>query len=885
MKKMTSKEIRQNFLDFFKSKGHRIEGSAPIVRKNDPTLMFTNSGMAPFKDFFLGNNQPPSPRIADTQKCLRVSGKHNDLEEVGIDSYHHTMFEMLGNWSFGDYFKKEAIEWAWSLLTEVYQLPKDRLYVTIFEGNKEDGVERDVEALEIWKQFLPAEKILDFGRKDNFWEMGDTGPCGPCSEIHVDLRSDEEIALKPGVELVNQDHPQVVEIWNLVFMQFNRMENGSLVPLPSKHVDTGMGFERLCMAIQGKKSNYETDVFSGYIQFLEKKTGITYTNSYELSAKSDIAFRVIADHIRAVSFAIADGQLPENTGAGYVIRRILRRAVRYYFSFLQVKEPIMHELVALLAEDFKDVFPELHSQKDLVAKVIYEEERSFLKTLEEGLKRMDLLLQDSDGVIDGKSAFELYDTFGFPIDLTRLIASEKGISIDEVGFEAALLEQKNRSRKDAEKSIGDWTQVVDDIEVDFLGYDSAEVEGVKIVKYRKIKAKNKEYFQLVLDKTPFYAESGGQVGDLGTLTFEDGSVLQVVDTQKENNLIVHLVNKLPDNPNMKATAKIDYARRKLIENNHTATHLLHAALRQVLGTHVHQKGSLVQEKNLRFDFSHFQKMTTEEIEKIEQIVNQKIRENITKKEQRELSLEEASKEGAMMLFGEKYGEKVRVITFGDDYSKELCGGCHVRATGDIGFFKIIGESAVAAGIRRVEAITAEAAESYVSNEMNLLQEVRNLLKNPKDLTQAVQSIQDNIKLLEKQIDELMAEKASRLKDNLVKEVAKVGELSTLFAKVELDNGKYAKNLVHEIEDKTGPIIIGLGFLQNDKPQILLLISKELSEKYQLDAGAIVRQAAKQIQGGGGGQKFFATAGGNDPSGLNAALEEMKSIVSEKIKSL
>lgn len=880
---MTSKEIRQRFLDFFRSKGHRIESSAPIVRKNDPTLMFTNSGMAPFKDFFLGNSQPPAPRIADTQKCLRVSGKHNDLEEVGIDSYHHTMFEMLGNWSFGDYFKKEAIAWAWELLTGIYQLPEDRLYVTIFEGNEEDGVQRDEEAFEIWKNYLPAGRILDFGRKDNFWEMGDTGPCGPCSEIHIDLRSDEEIALKPGVELVNQDHPQVVEIWNLVFMQFNRMENGDLVPLPSKHVDTGMGFERLCMAIQGKKSNYETDVFTGYIRFLEKRTGIVYTNSYRPDAKSDIAFRVIADHIRAVSFAIADGQLPENTGAGYVIRRILRRAVRYYFSFLQVKEPLLHELVALLAEDFKDVFPELYSQRELVAKVIFEEERSFLKTLEEGLKRMDVLLQNSKGEIDGKSAFELYDTFGFPIDLTRLIASEKGITIDEAGFESALLEQKNRSRKDAEKSVGDWTQVKDDAEVEFLGYDTSVVENVEVVKYRRITAKNKEFFQLVLDKTPFYGESGGQVGDVGTITFEDGSVVNVIDTLKENNLIVHIVNKLPENPHLKAVAKINHGRRLLIENNHTATHLLHAALRQVLGTHVHQKGSLVQDKNLRFDFSHFQKVTAEEIEQIERIVNQKIRENISKEEQREVDLEEASEAGAMMLFGEKYGEKVRIITFGEDYSKELCGGCHVRATGDIGFFKIIGESAVAAGIRRIEAITAEAAENYIAHEIGLLQEVRNLLKNPKDLVGTIQSMQDNFKLLEKQVDELQAEKAAGLKDNLLEEVQKYNEISSVFAKVELDNGKYAKNIAYEIEDKLGSVVVGLGFIQNQKPQILLLISKDISEKFGLDAGGIIRQAAQHIQGGGGGQKFFATAGGNNPGGLAAALEEMKAIVSEKIK--
>ncbi len=884
---MTSKEIRKAFFDFFISKDHRIEPSAPIVRKNDPTLMFTNSGMAPFKDFFLGNAKPSHPRIADTQKCLRVSGKHNDLEEVGIDSYHHTMFEMLGNWSFGDYFKKEAIEWAWELLTVVYMLPKERLYVSVFAGSEEDGLGKDEEAFNLWKQFIAEDKILAFDKKDNFWEMGDTGPCGPCSEIHVDLRDEEEILKIPGKDLVNRDHPQVIEVWNLVFMQYNRLESGQLVPLPARHVDTGMGFERLCMALQGKKSNYDTDIFSAYIRFLEKKTGIKYTGSYDRTAKKDIAFRVIVDHIRAVSFAIADGQLPDNTGAGYVIRRILRRAVRYYFSFLDVKEPLLFELVELLAIDFKDIFPGLFDQKDLVTKVILEEERSFLRTLDEGLKRIDILIKESKlgsstPILDGKAAFELYDTFGFPIDLTRLIISEHNISLDEKGFEDALQVQKNRSKKDAQKTVGDWNQILSDNSVDFLGYDQSEVENSKVVKYRTVMAKGKEIYQIVLDKTPFYGESGGQVGDTGTLSFPNGQIINVIDTQKENNLIIHITEELPDDISGNVIAKIDSNRRKRIENNHSATHLLHSALRQVLGNHVQQKGSLVNEEYLRFDFSHYQKVTDEELERVEKLVNAKIRENIQRKEARAIGIEQAKEAEAMMLFGEKYGDTVRMITFDENYSIELCGGCHVKATGDIGMFKLVSEGAVAAGIRRIECITGETAENYFRTEIALLNEIRDIFKNPKEITQAVLNLQDSNKLLEKQIDELRMKQAQGLKEGLLNQTELKNGINILVRFIDIDNGKTLKNLIYDIENQIQPAVIGFGFIQDSKPQLMLLITKTVCEIHQLDAGQIIRKAASHIRGGGGGQKVFATAGGTFSEGLEDALKTMKNEIIEAL---
>jgi alanyl-tRNA synthetase len=879
---MTSKEIRQAFFDFFRERQHHIESSAPIVRKNDPTLMFTNSGMAPFKDYFLGNQEAPYPRIADTQKCLRVSGKHNDLEEVGRDSYHHTMFEMLGNWSFGDYFKEEAIQWAWQLLTEVYQLPKDRLYVTLFEGNAAEGVDRDREAENIWQKYLDKERILAFDKKDNFWEMGETGPCGPCTEIHIDLRDDLERAQIPGKDLVNRDHPQVVEIWNLVFMQYNRLENQQLVPLPQKHVDTGMGFERLCMAIQGKKSNYDTDVFQHYLAFLEGKTGKKYQGTYTEDNKVDIAFRVLVDHIRAVAFTIADGQLPDSTGAGYVVRRILRRAVRYYFSFLDVKEPLLYQMVPLLAKDFEEIFPELAAQQELVGKVILEEEKSFLRTLEEGLKRMDLLLKENAEILDGKTVFELYDTFGFPIDLTRLIALENGLSIDEEGFEKALLEQKERSRKDAQKSVGDWMQVKASNTVEFVGYDTLSLAHTEVTKYRKIKAKGKELYQLVLESTPFYAESGGQVGDTGWLTWENGQSLEVLDTQRENELIVHLLTQLPDSLEGKVKAEVNSERRKDIQNNHSATHLLHAALREILGTHVHQKGSLVEKEYLRFDFSHFQKVTEEELKAIEQRVNEKIRANIPLEESRDLPLEVARERGAMMLFGEKYGEKVRMITFGQDYSVELCGGCHVPATGHIGFFKITSESAVAAGVRRIEALTGSAAEHYLREELETLQGLRKMLKNPKDLLTALQQIQDQNKQLEKQIEALQSRQAGQLKQSLLERFQTQNGAHTLFELLPLDDAKAVKNLLFEMQQSHPHSIIGVGFVEKEKPQLMLLIAQSLVESQGWDAGKIIRNAAQKIKGGGGGQKFFASAGGSDAQGLAAALQSMEQAIKTQL---
>jgi alanyl-tRNA synthetase len=726
---MTSSEIRQQFLDFFESKGHKIVPSSPLINKDDPTLMFTNSGMVQFKDYFLGNKKVQYSRIADTQKCLRVSGKHNDLEDVGYDGTHHTMFEMLGNWSFGDYFKEDAIAWSWELLTEVYKLPKDRLYATVFGGDEKENLEPDNEALEFWKKYLPDDHILYGNKKDNFWEMGDQGPCGPCSEIHFDMRDDADRKAVPGETLVNQDDPLVVEIWNNVFMQFNRKADSSLEPLPNKHVDTGMGFERLCMILQGVRASYDTDVFSPFIKFIEEKSKIKYKGSYERDAKSDIAMRVIVDHIRAVAFTMADGEMPGNGGASYVIRRILRRAVRYYYSFLNIKEPFMHSMISLLASEFKNVFPELYAQKDFVAKVILEEERSFLRTLEGGLKRMDQL-DIQNKTIDGQTAFELYDTFGFPIDLTRLIASEKGLEIDEAGFDSALMAQKTRSRAAAEKQVGDWVDVYGDHKVQFVGYDQQKVDSAQVIKYRIVKEVKDTYYQIVLNRTPFYAEGGGQVGDKGTMVF-NGEHIKVLDTKRENELIIHFVDKLPAEINDdKVNAAINVERRKLIENNHSATHLMHAALRQVLGTHVQQKGSLVNEHNLRFDFSHFQKVSDEEVAEIELIVNQKIRENISLEEARSIPIAEARESGAMMLFGEKYGETVRMITFDKDYSRELCGGCHVPATGSIGLFKIVTESAIAAGVRRIEAMTGAGAMDYLNSQVAELQEIKEIVKNP-----------------------------------------------------------------------------------------------------------------------------------------------------------
>jgi alanyl-tRNA synthetase len=874
---MTAKEIRQQFLDFFESKGHKIVPSAPIVMKDDPTLMFTNAGMNQFKDLFLGNQEPTHRRIADTQKCLRVSGKHNDLEEVGRDSYHHTMFEMLGNWSVGDYFKKEAIEWAWELLTDVYGLPKDRLYVTIFEGDPSEDLERDQDAYDFWKEHIAEDRILNGNKKDNFWEMGNTGPCGPCSEIHIDLRDDEARQQLDGKELVNQDDPLVVEIWNLVFIQFNRKSDGSLETLPEQHVDTGMGFERLTMAMQGKYSNYETDIFTPFIAFLEKESGIKYTNQYKEEAKSDIAMRVVVDHIRAVAFAIADGQLPSNTGAGYVIRRILRRAVRYYYSFLNIQEPLLYKLIPMLADAFADVFPEILSQKDQVAKVIQGEEATFLNTLENGLKRFESL-EVADGTIVGEDAFELYDTYGFPIDLTRLIASEKGLKVDEEGFEEALEVQKKRSREATKREVGDWEVLRDGEDVLFVGYDELEVENAHVLKYRTVKVKKKDQFQVVLNRTPFYPEGGGQVGDQGWMWFGEEKI-RVVDTKKENDLIIHFLAKLPGNMEAPVRGQVDAQKRHLTENNHTATHLMHAALREVLGDHVQQKGSLLNEEYLRFDFSHFQKVTDEELDQIEHLVNLKIRENLSREEARQISIEEAKAAGAMMLFGEKYGDRVRMITFGPDYSRELCGGCHVPATGQIGFFKITSESGVAAGIRRVEAVTADRAEQYLHAELEELQAVRELFKNAPKPSKNVIALQEENKKLQKQIDQLLQEQANAVKTDLLKQVQTINGRSVLAAVVPINDSGALKNLAFQLERELENSVVVLGASVSGKPQLMISISKNLTEgDNALNAGQMVRELARHIKGGGGGQPFFATAGGKEAAGLQAAIDGVKALV-------
>ncbi len=871
---MNSKEIRQHFFDFFARKGHKIVPSAPIVLKNDPTLMFTNAGMNQFKDYFLGTKEAVVKRVADTQKCLRVSGKHNDLEEVGRDSYHHTMFEMLGNWSFGDYFKKEAIAWAWELLTEDLGLEKDRLYVSVFGGDAVENLERDNEAAEYWKEYVDENRILYFDKKDNFWEMGDTGPCGPCSEIHIDLRSDSERKAMNGKVLVNADHPQVVEIWNLVFIQFNRKAGGELEELPEKHVDTGMGFERLCMALQGKTSNYDTDIFSPYIAYISQECHIPYTGKYDDSSFTDIAMRVIVDHVRAVAFTIADGELPSNTGAGYVIRRILRRAIRYYYSFLNIKHPFIHQLVPRLANDFAEVFPEIKAQEDFVGKVILEEEKSFLRTLESGLKRIETI-DVQDNLMDGQTAFELYDTYGFPIDLTRLIAEEKNWKVDEEGFEKALSEQRERARADAKRETGDW-QIIDDVKtVSFFGYDQLELSDVHVVRYRTLIAKKKEIYQLVFDKTPFYAEGGGQVGDSGLL-ISDQEEIKVLNTKRENDLIIHQVNQLPENISGSFTAKVNSSKRKLTENNHTATHLLHAALREVLGDHVQQKGSLVKDDHLRFDFSHFQKMTGEEIQKVEEIVNQKVRQNIKKQEDRSVPIKEAKSAGAMMLFGEKYGDTVRMITFDPEYSVELCGGCHVDYTGKIGLFKIVSESAIAAGVRRIEAVTADAAEDFINKEISELEEVRSLFKNPVGVANSIQTLQEENKTLKKELEELMSLKANTLKSELINQVATIKGIKVVRGIVENLDGKAVKNLLHNIEKEIGKGVVLLGIKDNGKAQLQLLISKSLTEKYH--AGNMIRELAKEISGGGGGQPFFASAGGKNSSGLQNALEKLNELL-------
>jgi alanyl-tRNA synthetase len=885
---MTATEIRQAFLDFFVSKGHVIVPSAPIVIKNDPTLMFTNAGMNQFKDIFLGEAPAKATRVADTQRCLRVSGKHNDLEEVGIDTYHHTMFEMLGNWSFGDYFKKEAIAWSWELLTEVYKLPKDRLYVTYFEGDEKEGLEIDTETYNLWKQFVDEAHILPGNKKDNFWEMGETGPCGPCSEVHYDSRPDNERAEVSGAKLVNADHDQVIEIWNNVFMQFNRLKGGALQQLPAKHVDTGMGFERLVRVLQGKTSNYDTDVFQPMIQFIAEKSGKKY-NSAAKPGDADwneaVAMRVLADHIRAISFAIADGQLPASNKAGYVIRRILRRAVRYSYQTLGFKEPFFNQLVPLLADQFKGVFDNLYSQKDFVQKVILEEEVSFLRTLEKGIIRFNQDTFNASALLHplpytevaGIVAFELYDTFGFPLDLTELMAREKGWAVEIVEFDRLLQEQKTRSRSAGAIDTGDWITLKEDEGSTFTGYDETETIA-HVVKYRKVTAKGKEQYQIVLDKTPFYAESGGQVGDKGELVFPDGTIILVTDTKKENGLTVHYVDKLPEDIDDALTAIVDPALRGQTNANHSATHLLHAAMKQVLGTHVNQKGSLVNDQYLRFDFSHFAKVTDEELAQIEAIVNQKVRQNIPLKEERSVLYAEAITSGVTALFGEKYGEYVRVITFEDEFSKELCGGTHVQATGQIGYFKIIAESAVAAGVRRIEAITGVAAEVYITNQTNLVNQLKDLLKNPKDLSKSVESLLEENNKLKKEIEKSILEKSSGLKNELAQKAEAISGINFIAQKVALSNAEAVKNLAYQLKDIVPNMFLVLAADFDGKPSLTVMIAENLVKEKGLHAGNIVKELAKEVKGGGGGQPFFATAGGSDLSGLDNALAKAKSFI-------
>ena len=920
---MTSSEIRQQFLDFFKEKGHTIVPSAPLVIKNDPTLLFTNAGMNQFKDYFLGNRPAPHARVADTQKCLRVSGKHNDLEEVGVDTYHHTMFEMLGNWSFGNstdgatpYFKEEAIEWSWELLTKIFKIPVDNIYVSIFEGDAKEGLERDDESFEFWKKWVPEERIILGSKKDNFWEMGETGPCGPCTEIHVDCRSEEEKKKVSGKSLVNNDDPQVIEIWNNVFIQYNRKKDGSLEKLAARHVDTGMGFERLVRVLQNKQSNYDTDVFSGTIEELEKISGKKYSFS---DTRQDVAFRVIADHIRAIAFPIIDGQLPSNTGAGYVIRRILRRAVRYYVSYLEIKEPLLYKLVPIIAEQFKNVFPELHQQQDFVARVIQEEESNFLKTLGSGIKlfydylserlntyapeviasipkdihgqnQMDFMnqsvsklkeLKPANEVTDilnvpGDLAFKLQDTYGFPIDLTKLMAEEIGGSVDETEFEKEMQQQKNRSRAAAVVDTEDWVNLEENGISQFVGYSHNESES-QVIKYRKTKSQGKEIFQIVLDKTPFYAESGGQVGDTGLLFFGEEKI-PVINTKKENDLIIHFTAKLPKDISQPVKATINNTRRGEIKIHHSATHLMHAALRQVLGTHVAQKGSLVNDAGLRFDFSHFAKLTSEEIEKIEAIVNEKIRENIPVVI-KEMDKEEALKLGAMALFGEKYGDKVRVVMMDADYSVELCGGTHVGNTGELGYFKITHETAVGAGVRRVEALSGKAAEEYLKTELSLLSEIREQFKNPKDLNKAILNLQAENTDLKKQLEKAAAKELLVIKDILLQKIQTIGGISFIGEIVEVSNADGLRKLSLMLKDEVQNLVMVLAANIEGKAAVSILLDETFAASKNLEAPKIIKEhIASLIKGGGGGQKTLATAGGQDASNLLAVIEKVKGLL-------
>lgn len=867
-----AKQIRQTFLDFFSSKNHQIVASAPVVVKNDPTLLFTNAGMNQFKDYFLGNSKPTNNRIADTQKCLRVSGKHNDLEEVGVDTYHHTMFEMLGNWSFGDYFKKEAIEWSWELLTDVFGIPKDRLYVTIFEGDAKENIPKDDEALTEWRKYIDENRILLGNKKDNFWEMGDTGPCGPCTEIHVDCRSDEERNSIDGSTLVNNDHPQVIEIWNNVFIQFNRLKDGTLSQLPEKHVDTGMGFERLVRVLQRKNSNYDTDIFTETIQLTSELVGKKYDFS---DTKEAIAFRVIADHIRAVAFTIADGQLPSNSGAGYVIRRILRRAVRYYFSYLDRKSPLLHLLIPSLASQFEHVFPELKKQEDFVAKVILEEENSFLKTLDNGLKRLDNIFEANPlKKIDGVTAFELFDTYGFPIDLTNLIASERGFTIDEKAFEEELQKQKVRSRTATELNVDDWV-IIQDGKSTFVGYDSLETT-TKVLKYRKVKAKGIEQYQIVLEKTPFYAESGGQVGDIGILNF-DNYQISVTDTKKENDLIVHFVDTLPPNIEVEVKAKVDEKIRHKNTIHHTSTHLLQAALQQVLGSHIAQKGSLNNAQNLRFDFSHFQKLTTEELSKTENLVNEKIRQNIPIII-KEMSKDEATKMGAMALFGEKYGDVVRVVIIDEKYSIELCGGTHLSNTGEIGLFKITSESGIAAGVRRIEAVSGEQALVFVNNIIENFESVKALLNNSNDLNKSILSLQEENHALKKEIEKHQNENIATLKTKLISNIEVVDNVNVILQNIEGISIEGLKNLSYQLKQEIENLYFVACTTINEKPFIAVTISENIVENKNLHAGNIVKKLAGLIKGGGGGQAFYATAGGSDIGGIEKVLIEARNLI-------
>ncbi len=898
---MNSKTIRQTFLDYFRSREHTIVPSAPMVIKDDPTLMFTNAGMNQFKDIFLGNKESRSPRIADTQKCLRVSGKHNDLEEVGHDTYHHTMFEMLGNWSFGDYFKKEAIEWSWELLTGVYKIDKDRLYVTVFEGDQKEGLAKDSEAYETWKLWIPEDRILMGSRKDNFWEMGDTGPCGPCSEIHVDLRDDKERKKIQGSSLVNKDNPLVIEVWNLVFIEFNRQATGQLVPLPAKHVDTGMGFERLCMVMQHKKSNYDTDVFQPLIGAISQKSGIPYGTA----PKTDVAMRVIADHLRAIAFAIADGQLPSNVKAGYVIRRILRRAVRYGYTFLDLKDAFIHEFVPVLVDQMGDVFPELKKQKELIVNVIREEETAFLRTLAAGIQKFNAYIESHKKeiinlpnpassiqhpassikhpassiqyqIIDGNFAFELYDTYGFPVDLTRLMAKEAGWEVDMEGFNKGLVEQKTRSRQAAQVDTADW--VILDHESPgntFIGYDTLSSE-TGIVRYRKVKTKEGEFFHVVLDQTPFYAESGGQVGDQGWLNSQEKKY-EITNTIREHDLILHLMKTIPEDLSVPVVATVDDIKRRSTANNHSATHLLHAALRRVLGTHVEQKGSLVDEDHLRFDFTHFSKMTDEEIKKTEAIVNQKIRSNIALYEDRSMAIEKAKEMGAMALFGEKYGDTVRVVVFDKDYSVELCGGTHVPATGQIGLFKIVSEGAIAAGIRRIEAITGEKAMEYYDSRITLLEEVTELLKNPKDVIRGLKSVLEENLELKKLATEYEKIKLDEVREALSLKIQNVNGIQFLAEEVKLSVDA-AKNLAFDLSKKSDRLFLVLASENNGKANLTVMISESLIHEKGFNAATIIRELAKEIQGGGGGQPHIATAGGKNPVGISAALEKARTFL-------